>query len=110
MKDLYVENYELYVNNDITYDIVVDSGTTKYNVTIENMDNFDVKYNTITPKELGFLKLAFIEEYSGIRHVYNFKVKNYIHINDYKFYNITGSYTIKDNAIELKDMAVQTKD
>lgn len=97
----YTEDYELYINSEIDYEVIIDKETTKYNVLIENLPNFTVKYHTITPNELGYLKLAFVEEYSELRHVYNFKVKNYIHIDEKKLYNITGEYIVKDNAIEI---------
>lgn len=97
----YSDNYTLYVGKTYSYEILLDDATTKYNIIVDDNGLIERKFETFKPTETGNLSITFTDEYSNLSVSYTFKVRNYISIDKYKIYNITGKYEYKDGKIEI---------
>ena len=97
----YKHDYILYIDKNYSFEALVNDNTTKYNILVEDNGLIERKFETFTPKETGDLTITFKEEYSNIKKTYNFKIRNYIRIDNTKIYNITGKYSYKDGKIEI---------
>lgn len=97
----YNKDYILYIGKTYSYEILLDSSTTKSNIIVEDNGLIERKFETFTPIKTGDLSIKFTDEYSNLSISYTFKVRNYISIDYSKIYTITGKHEYKDGRIEI---------
>ena len=99
------ENNIIYINQQLTYSVVLDKETTLSQVSVKssNTECLEIKNNTLIPKKIGDTVVSVKDKYSDLMTQYRIKVRNLVLINEKKAFLFYGlyDYNVETNTLYI---------